>query len=69
MAKRLQTVFGMTREEASTAYFGMQNYVALLKAEIKHPSRAHGPAESAMALVDAEPLLQRLGEWLEANKR
>ena len=59
----------LTRPDVVTAHFALVNYISQLKAEIRTPTRSHGAAESAMALTDAEPLLEKVDQWLAENQR
>jgi hypothetical protein len=60
--------FDLTYHQAITAVFALRNYINLLQAEIKNPTRAHGPAEAAAALCDAQPLSELLNTWLLENR-
>ncbi len=55
-AKRKRVVLELLPSEFITLQFAIRNYRAQLEAEIKKPTRDHGPAESAMALCDVEEL-------------
>jgi hypothetical protein len=57
----------MDRAEVRTAIFAFRNYIALLKEKITSPTRTFESAEAAVALVDAEPLLERLEYWMRMN--
>jgi hypothetical protein len=46
----------LNRDRLVTLHFAINNYRVLLENEIKTPTRPHGPAESAMSLLDLEEL-------------
>jgi hypothetical protein len=58
MSKPKLYTLKLTHEQAVTAHFAITNYREMLRAEIKTPTRPHGPAESAMALLDLEALAE-----------
>jgi len=55
--------FTLDRGEVITAIYGLRNYIHILKEAIKKPDTEHRPAEAAVALIDAEPLLEKLEKW------
>jgi hypothetical protein len=53
--------------DVATLMWALRNYNSQLRAEIKHPTRPHGPAESAMSLADSVPLSERIERWIADN--
>jgi len=48
----------LTKSQFSALVFATRNYKHILETEIKHPTREHGPAESVMALLEVNELIE-----------
>ena len=59
----------LTRKEVVAVHFALLEAIDAHKREINEPSREHGMAEAAIALVDLRPLSQKIKQWLEENPR
>jgi hypothetical protein len=58
----------LTRSQLVTLHFAMNNYRHILRSEISRPSRAHGPAESAAAIIDLDELAEAIPAIPQVNR-